>query len=392
LQQIGGTTNYRLDFVVSASAPPTWNIDTNGNWSTAGNWTASVPNVVGARAVFGGAITAPRTVTLDVPITVGQIDLDNANAYTIGGTNSLTIDATSGAGEINVLAGSHVISAPVSLTDNTQISVTPAAGNLTLGSALNASGVNVTKVGAGRLTVNQIDAAGLAINEGSVAISSGAPASMASLLGTLSIAGAAAAPTAQLDLGSNAIVVDYTGVSPASAIRSQLIAGRGGAGLGATWTGQGIASSTAGAAEPETRSVGYAENASLPLGAYTTFRGRTVDDTSLLLAYTRTGDANLDGVVNDDDVTIVGATYAPGVPQPSWALGDFDFNGFVDDDDVTLLGVFYDPTAEPLVAPVAVASNGIAAVPEPHSMVYATSAIALLLASPYCRKKARRGT
>jgi hypothetical protein len=56
-------------------------------------------------------------------------------------------------------------------------------------------------------------------------------------------------------------------------------------------------------------------------------------------------------VVNDDDVTIVGATYAPGVPQPSWALGDFDYNGFVDDDDVTLLGALYDPSAPPLTTP-----------------------------------------
>jgi hypothetical protein len=55
------------------------------------------------------------------------------------------------------------------------------------------------------------------------------------------------------------------------------------------------------------------------------------------MAFTRTGDANLDGVVNDDDVTIVGATYAPGAPNAVWALGDFDYNGFVDDDDdVTL--------------------------------------------------------
>jgi hypothetical protein len=86
----------------------------------------------------------------------------------------------------------------------------------------------------------------------------------------------------------------------------------------------------------------------MPLGPYTTFHGAPVDDTSILIAFTRTGDANLDGAVNDDDVTIVGATYAPGVPQPSWALGDFDYNGFVDDDDVTLLGAFYDPSAAPL--------------------------------------------
>ena len=50
-------------------------------------------------------------------------------------------------------------------------------------------------------------------------------------------------------------------------------------------------------------------------------------------------------LVNDDDVTIVGAAYAPGLPQPQWAMGDFNYNGFVDDDDVTLLGAFYERTA-----------------------------------------------
>ena len=47
--------------------------------------------------------------------------------------------------------------------------------------------------------------------------------------------------------------------------------------------------------------------------------------------------------MNDDDVTIVGANYAPGIAKPFWTVGDFDYNGFVDDDDVTLLGAFYNP-------------------------------------------------
>jgi hypothetical protein len=382
LQQLGAATNYQLDFVVAASAPPTWNADANGNWSAAGNWTTGVPNAPGARAVFGGVITAPRTVTVDVPITVGRVDFDNAIAYTIGGSNALTVDATSGTAEINVISGGHTISAPVTLADDTQISVMPAAGNLTFAGALTASGVNVTKLGAGRLTVNSLRAAALSINEGKVAVASNGAASSVSVLGALSIAGAPATPTAQLDLSSNVAILDYTGATPAATIRSQLIAGRGGPGFGATWTGQGITSSTAAAAEPESRSVGYAENSSLPLGAYTNFRGRPVDDTSVLMAYTRTGDANLDGVVNDDDVTIVGATYAPGVTQPSWALGDFDYNGFVDDDDVTLLGVFYDPSAPPIgeVPPHMHATAAVAAVPEPRSLLLAALAIAALLA------------
>jgi hypothetical protein len=83
------------------------------------------------------------------------------------------------------------------------------------------------------------------------------------------------------------------------------------------------------------------------LGAYTTFHGRDVDSTAVLLAYTRTADANLDEVVDNDDVTVLGASYAPGSAKPSWALGDFEYNGFVDHDDVTLLGVFYAPQAQP---------------------------------------------
>jgi hypothetical protein len=159
-----------------------------------------------------------------------------------------------------------------------------------------------------------------------------------------------------LDIGNGRLVLDYTGASPLAAVRERILSGRGGAGFGMSWNGTGMTSSAAAAANaaaPETWSVGYAENAALPLGAYATFGGVAIDDTAVLIAYARTGDANLDGAVNDDDVTVVGATYAPGVAGASWAAGDFDYSGFVDDDDVTLLGSFYDPSAEPAVAPLA---------------------------------------
>jgi hypothetical protein len=90
--------------------------------------------------------------------------------------------------------------------------------------------------------------------------------------------------------------------------------------------------------------------------------------TAPCFVFTRTGDANVDGIVNDDDVTIVGASYAPGIPKPSWALGDFDYNGFVDDDDVTLLGAFYSPSASPLAVTAEGASIGAVPVPEPSML------------------------
>jgi hypothetical protein len=200
-------------------------------------------------------------------------------------------------------------------------------------------------------------------------------------------------PGAQFDLTDNAAIVNYTGVSPVATVREKILSARGGPGLGGAWTGTGITSSTTAAANqtvPDSRSLGYTENASLPLGAYTTFHGAAVDNTSVLIAYTRTGDANLDGVVNDDDITIVGATYAPGVQQASWALGDFDYNGFVDDDDVTLLGAFYDPSAPPLAVLPVGSSASVIAVPEPGTLTLAALAGLLFIASALLRPRCRR--
>jgi hypothetical protein len=159
---------------------------------------------------------------------------------------------------------------------------------------------------------------------------------------------------ATLDIGTGALVLDYAGDSPAATIRQQVVSGRGGTGLGAAWNGTGITSSAVAAANaviPESRSVAYAENASLPLGPYTTFRGQAVDSTAILIAFAHTADANLDNLVNDDDVTILGASFAPGGVDAFWSLADFDYNGAVDDDDVTLLGVFYTPPPAAQAAP-----------------------------------------
>jgi hypothetical protein len=222
-----------------------------------------------------------------------------------------------------------------------------------------------------------------------------------SVLGELTITGNASAPLATLDVTTSAVVIDYSPAGPLSStdIRQLILSGRGGSGLDKKWTGTGITSSQVQAdvaANPNITSVAYADNATLPLGPYSSFRGQPVDKTAVLVGYTRTGDANLDGIVNDDDVTIVGATYAPGKPQPLWALGDFDYNGFVDDDDVTLLGAFYDPKAAPLAAPESVAPGAVAVVPEPTTLVLlgvmlAAFAIAALRLSrcPWSRRDTR---
>ena len=162
-------------------------------------------------------ITAPRAVAVDVPVRIGRLDFENANAYTLAGTNAVTLDATSGDAQINVTLGQHAINAPVTLADNTTIKIAPQASRLTLGGTLNAIGKRLTKTGAGTLALNPLDAAELSIEGGSVAVSTQST-SDATVIGTLSISGGAT-PTATLDLTNSAAVIDYTGASPAATVR-----------------------------------------------------------------------------------------------------------------------------------------------------------------------------
>jgi hypothetical protein len=162
-----------------------------------------------------------------------------------------------------------------------------------------------------------------------------------------------------LDLSNNGLVIDYSSslsagqvLGIANEIRGWLISGRGGVGVGnGAWSGTtGITSSKAAtwnATDPEARSVGYAINGTMPLGALIVFMGNSVDNSTIIARYTVTGDAHLDGKVDDEDITIVGSFYAPGTPNAHWANGDADHNGFVDDDDVTLFGAFYNEELEP---------------------------------------------
>src|SRR5439155_4115832 len=178
-----------------------WSADVGGAWSGYPNWTGTLPNATDATAIFGPVITAPRTVTLDAPQTVGQLSFDSASAYRISGSSALTLDVISGSATIDVASGSHTIAAPLLLSDNTTITVSQASSTLTL-SNFDAGSSSVTKAGAGTLLVNRMRGNTLTVTQGTLRMLPNGSASGASRVASLSVAAAAI-----LDLADNTLIV-----------------------------------------------------------------------------------------------------------------------------------------------------------------------------------------
>ncbi|MBU6222474.1 MAG: autotransporter-associated beta strand repeat-containing protein [Planctomycetes bacterium] len=153
-----------------------WNVDANGFWTTAGNWSAGAPNAAGDTATFGSAITAPRTVTLDADRSIGNIAFDNANAYTIApaAAQTLTIGDGSANKTLQVTTGSHTISAPLALSSS--ITADIASGqSLRLAGAISGTGGITKGVSAGTLylTASNSYTGPTAMNVGTVEFVSG---------------------------------------------------------------------------------------------------------------------------------------------------------------------------------------------------------------------------
>src|SRR5207253_2399094 len=97
-------------------------------------------------------------------------------------------------------------------------------------------------------------------------------------------------------LADNDMIIDYFGTSPLATVQNQIKSGY----AAGSWNGNGITSSAAATAASSAHktALGYAEASALGL---TTFSGQSVDSTSVLIRYTYSGDANLDGVVDTLD-------------------------------------------------------------------------------------------
>ncbi len=348
---------------------PQWNTDASGNWSEDLKWTMGSPQEQDAPANFLGAITAPRTITVDGDYTVGSIKFDNANRYTINGPGRVTLSDYVGQASITVVSGSHTIAAPMTFANNTVISVQSALSTLTLSSDVTATGVAITKNGPGAVEMKQVRSASLSVAAGRLKVLANGTANSAagtSVLGSLSITSGAV-----LDLTNNSMVIDYSGAvgSLVGDIRQHLQTGR-------------LTSSSADASHR----LGYGDNALLNKAS---FAGLSVDPTAVLIKYTWAGDANLDGQV---DISDLGALATAWQTSSVWTSGDFDYSGVVDISDLGLLATNWQRGVGAPLGPSfdeALASVGLplTTVPEPSMAALLAFALAATTARSRRRKE-----
>jgi fibronectin-binding autotransporter adhesin len=286
--------------------------------------------------------TTPQTITNNLTI-AGPGRFSGDAALRLGGTGGLSI------------AGSVTLAGDASIRVDGASSVVPMAGGLSGTGTLSYRGPGTLRVSNANLNggvrVNEgrfelansgsfngvaevgYPVAGSVLGGGVLAI---APAASASAPNLLSATGlvitaptVATDPANVVDIGNNAIKIDYTGASPLTSVKAAIVAGLDGVTAGEAV----LASSDTTAA----RAIGYAE-ASL-IGAVSPVFGATDADT-LLIRHTVVGDTDLSGVVDFTDLLVVAQNYN-GTGR-EWFTGDIaGYDGSVDFNDLLALAQNY---------------------------------------------------
>jgi hypothetical protein len=337
-------SNAEADAIGLLNAAPTWNVNASGDWNVASNWgTGEVPNAVGAVARFYGAITSNKTVYSDSAVTVGQLLINNANTYVIGGAGTLTMqNVGTDAALIDVAAGTQKISIPLVIASDTTLNVASGATlKISNPMTINA-GKNVTQTGSGAVLYESIVTVQAAASIGfvnathanSLVLQSTASASVATHTGgnptTLQLDNLTMDADSTLDLKNNRLLVK----SSAATIRSTIKAGD-------------IKSTLA----TSQQNLGYIDQG-----------GGNVE-----VLYTLLGDADLNLQVNSVDFNAFVAGYGA-TANGAWANGDFNYDDKINTLDFNALaGNFGATLSAPALGSV---------VPEPGSIL-AITAIAI---------------
>ena len=255
------------------------------------------------------------------------------------------------------------VSSRFSLSDFVQLDI-KGGGSLTLGGELNVHSPSAVDVFTGALRLTGDFGAHVALAaHGSQAklefassqhlsvlrLNDGGTAALAPggglrlVVGSLAIDGAS-----RLDLADGTLIVQATSISRQEQWNHlvQLLTSGFAGGL---WNGVGLASNTAAADQRHRTALGALINANAlgePIQA--TFSGEPCDASSLLVAHTYFGDANLSGDVDGTDYALIDNGFNFGLN--AWQNGDFNFDGAVDGADYAIIDNAFHQQEGPLAA------------------------------------------
>jgi len=331
----GPQASYTRHWVAQVGLGGTWTNAAGGTWGRGPNWSTGTPAMRVGNATFD--LNSAYTVALDrneltqtIAINAGTVTI-NFNGHTLTTENGLSI------------ANGATLK-----VDGTIVSDIINAGTL--------GGTGIATLSARTITANSLTI----LNNAKVTTTGGK--THTSVLGSLAFGGTDVAPLGKLDLGDGLLAINYTDASPLATVLKAIKA----AYSGGTWAGNGITSSLLAADPTGKYGIGYVENSALlaPFGPTRPFGDYTgADDTTVLVRYTLIGDVNLDGTINDADISLV--TNNIGQVDGGWLGGDvFGYDNIVNDSDISL-------TTNNIGQSVGQLTGGISelsAVPEPATL------------------------
>jgi fibronectin-binding autotransporter adhesin len=137
----------------------------NNTWQSGANWTTStwsnlangsnlVPSTAGSNGSFG-AQSSPTTINLDANETVGHLQFDGTNAWTVSSSNGSSLTLQTDVGGVSVLSaltGTHTIAVPMSMQNDIMKTGT---GSLILSGAVTTNSHNIN-ISNGTLQLNDL--------------------------------------------------------------------------------------------------------------------------------------------------------------------------------------------------------------------------------------------
>jgi autotransporter-associated beta strand protein len=174
---ISGKT-LRLDVAAATEGADAyvWSAAGGGNWSDGAKWVAAPgAGASGMSVRLDASLTAAATVQLDQAAALGGLYFNSANAYTVAGANTLTLDNGAAPAVVQVEKGGHVVAAPLAV-QAAGAELKPISGAaLTLAAPVSGEG-GLVKMNGGMLTLatNNTFSGGLRLTGGALTLTNGA--------------------------------------------------------------------------------------------------------------------------------------------------------------------------------------------------------------------------